>query len=42
MAPSAATTGCASPERDGDEVRVFLLGDAAACAKRGQQTPNGD
>lgn len=24
-----------------DEVRVFLIGDAVACAKRGQQTPNG-
>jgi uncharacterized protein involved in oxidation of intracellular sulfur len=23
------------------EVRVFLMGDAASCAKRGQQTPNG-
>jgi uncharacterized protein involved in oxidation of intracellular sulfur len=23
------------------EVRVFLMGDAAACAKAGQQTPNG-
>jgi uncharacterized protein involved in oxidation of intracellular sulfur len=28
-------------KRDGEEVRVFLMGDAAACAKRGQQTPNG-
>lgn len=28
-------------EREGEEVRVFLMGDAAACAKRGQQTPNG-
>ncbi len=28
-------------KRNGEEVRVFLLGDAAACAKRGQQTPNG-
>jgi len=27
--------------REGEEVRVFLMGDAAACAKRGQQTPNG-
>lgn len=26
---------------DDDEVRVFLLGDAAACARRGQKTPNG-
>ena len=24
-----------------DEVRVFLIGDAVACAKRGQRTPNG-
>ena len=24
-----------------DEVRVFLVGDAVVCAKRGQQTPNG-
>jgi uncharacterized protein involved in oxidation of intracellular sulfur len=24
-----------------DEVRVFLIGDAVTCAKRGQQTPNG-
>lgn len=28
-------------KREGEEVRVFLLGDAAACARRGQQTPNG-
>ncbi|MDP2953589.1 MAG: DsrE family protein [Chloroflexota bacterium] len=27
--------------REGDEVRLFLLGDAVSCAKRGQQTPNG-
>jgi uncharacterized protein involved in oxidation of intracellular sulfur len=26
---------------EGDEVRVFLVGDAVACGKRGQQTPNG-
>jgi uncharacterized protein involved in oxidation of intracellular sulfur len=25
----------------GDEVRVFLLGDAAACAKAGQKVPQG-
>jgi uncharacterized protein involved in oxidation of intracellular sulfur len=25
----------------GNEVRVFLLGDAAACAKRGQKVPHG-
>lgn len=28
-------------KREGEEVRVFLVGDAAACAKRGQTTPNG-
>ena len=28
-------------QRDGEQVRVFLIGDAAACAKRGQRTPNG-
>ncbi len=28
-------------KREGEEVRVFLMGDAASCAKAGQQTPNG-
>lgn len=28
-------------KRGADEVRVFLMGDAAACAKRGQAVPNG-
>lgn len=28
-------------KRDGETVRVFLMGDAAACAKRGQTVPNG-
>ena len=28
-------------KRDGESVRVFLIGDGAACAKRGQKTPNG-
>ncbi len=28
-------------KRDGEQVRVFLLGDAAACAKAGQTVPNG-
>ena len=27
--------------RDGEDVRVFLMGDAAACAKAGQQVPQG-
>ncbi len=26
---------------EADEVRVFLIGDAVACAKAGQQTPRG-
>lgn len=28
-------------KRDGEQVRVFLLGDAAACAKTGQKVPQG-
>ena len=28
-------------KRDEERVRVFLIGDAAACAKRGQQVPKG-
>ena len=28
-------------KRDGEEVKLFLVGDTAACAKRGQATPNG-
>ena len=28
-------------EQDGNEVRVFLMGDAVTCAVRGQTTPNG-
>ena len=28
-------------KRDGEAARVFLIGDAVACAKRGQTTPNG-
>ncbi len=27
--------------RDGEEVRVFLLGDASSCAKAGQKVPEG-
>jgi uncharacterized protein involved in oxidation of intracellular sulfur len=27
--------------RDGVEVRIFLMGDAAACAKQGQKVPKG-
>jgi uncharacterized protein involved in oxidation of intracellular sulfur len=28
-------------KRDGEEVKVFLIGDAASCAKRGQKVPQG-
>ncbi len=28
-------------KREGEQVRVFLMGDGSSCAKRGQQTPNG-
>lgn len=28
-------------KREGEGVRVFLMGDAASCAKAGQNTPNG-
>jgi uncharacterized protein involved in oxidation of intracellular sulfur len=28
-------------KREGQHVRVFLLGDAASCAKRGQKVPKG-
>jgi len=28
-------------KREGEEVKVFFIGDAAACAKSGQKTPNG-
>lgn len=28
-------------KREGEEVRVFLIGDAASCAKCGQKVPNG-
>ncbi|OFW66045.1 MAG: hypothetical protein A2Z12_10130 [Actinobacteria bacterium RBG_16_68_21] len=27
--------------KDGEQVRVFLIGDAAACAKEGQKVPQG-
>jgi uncharacterized protein involved in oxidation of intracellular sulfur len=28
-------------KREGEQVRVFLIGDAAACAKRNQKVPSG-
>ena len=27
-------------KQEGEQVRVFLIGDAAACAKRGQKVPH--
>lgn len=28
-------------KRDDEEVKIFFIGDAASCAKKGQTTPNG-
>ena len=28
-------------KRDGESVRIFLMGDAVACAKAGQKVPEG-
>lgn len=28
-------------KREGEDVRVFLIGDGVSCAKHGQKTPNG-
>ena len=28
-------------KREGEDIRVFLMGDAASCAKGGQKTPDG-
>jgi len=28
-------------KREGEQVKVFLIGDASACAKKGQKVPNG-
>ncbi len=28
-------------KREGEEVKIFLIGDAAACAKKGQKVPSG-
>jgi uncharacterized protein involved in oxidation of intracellular sulfur len=28
-------------KRDGERIRVFLIGDGMSCAKSGQKTPNG-
>jgi len=32
---------CSLATAEGEQVRVFLMGDAASCAKAGQQLPNG-
>ena len=32
---------CAMAKREGSQVRVFLIGDAVTCAKRGQRVPGG-
>lgn len=32
---------CSLAKREAEEVRVFLVGDAAACAKAGQKVPQG-
>jgi uncharacterized protein involved in oxidation of intracellular sulfur len=32
---------CSLAKREGEEVRVFLVGDAASCAKAGQKVPQG-
>jgi uncharacterized protein involved in oxidation of intracellular sulfur len=37
---AAAGAGALS-KREGEEVRVFLMGDAAACARAGQKVPTG-
>lgn len=45
MAPNAPYNGLrlagALLKREGEEVRVFLIGDAASCAKAGQKVPQG-
>lgn len=28
-------------KREGEDVRIFLIGDGSACARRGQKTPSG-
>lgn len=38
---NALRLACTLAKRDGEAVRVFLMGDAAACAKTGQSVPQG-
>ena len=37
----ALRLACTLAKREGEAVRVFLMGDAAACAKAGQSVPQG-
>jgi uncharacterized protein involved in oxidation of intracellular sulfur len=38
---NALRLATALAKREGEEVRIFLLGDAASCAKAGQSVPQG-
>ncbi|RPH97845.1 MAG: hypothetical protein EHM68_06740 [Lysobacterales bacterium] len=38
---NALRLGGSIAKREGERVQVFLMGDAALCAKRGQSVPNG-
>ena len=38
---NALRLAAALAKRDGEEVKIFLIGDAAACAKSGQKVPPG-
>jgi uncharacterized protein involved in oxidation of intracellular sulfur len=38
---NALRLAIALAKREGEEVRFFLMGDGAACGKRGQNTPDG-
>jgi uncharacterized protein involved in oxidation of intracellular sulfur len=38
---NALRLACALAKREGEDVRVFLMGDAAPCAKAGQSVPQG-
>jgi uncharacterized protein involved in oxidation of intracellular sulfur len=39
--PNALRLAGSLSKRDGEEVKVFLIGDAAACAKKDQKVPQG-
>ena len=38
---NALRLGGSIAKREGERVQIFLMGDAALCAKRGQSVPNG-